>query len=83
MKYFYCENCGHKSTSITTLTSSSCKNHPNGNLKGKHSLYQGTEKSRYTCKLCGIPSSSIATLTMSSCKNHPNGALKGKHQPAL
>lgn len=83
MANFYCEYCGTKSSSVSSLTSSSCQRHPSGALKGKHSLYQGSEKPQYTCKYCGTHSSSISSLTSSSCQRHPNGALKGHHSPAL
>ncbi len=83
MANFYCEYCGTKSSSVSSLTGSSCSRHPNGAGKGKHSLYQGSEKSQYTCKYCGTHSSSLSSLTGSSCSRHPNGAGKGKHSPAL
>ena len=72
-------HCGTKATSVSTLTSLSCMRHPNG--KGKHQLYEGSEKSRYTCKYCGTGASSISSLTALSCMRHPNG--KGKHSPAM
>lgn len=34
---FYCEYCGVKYPSISSLTNGSCSKHPNGNYKGKHS----------------------------------------------
>ena len=83
MADYYCENCGQKNSSISGLTSGGCKNHPNGVFKGKHMLYQGTEKAKYTCKLCGTTNSSISGLTSAKCKNHPNGIFKGNHSPAL
>ena len=76
---FYCEYCGAKYSSISFLTSGSCPNHPDG--KGKHKLYEGSEKSQYSCKYCGAKYSSISFLTSGSCPDHPNG--KGKHAPAL
>lgn len=83
MANYYCEYCGRKASSVSSLTSSSCIRHPNGAGKGKHKLYEGSEKSQYTCKYCGKNSSSISSLTSSSCIRHPNGAGKGKHAPAL
>ena len=80
---YYCEYCGHKSSSVQTLTASSCPRHPNGPNKGRHSVYQGGEKSQYICKYCGHKSSTISTLTASSCPRHPNGPNKGKHAPML
>ena len=56
---------------------------PLGSNKGKHKLYEGSEKSKYTCKYCGNGYSSISSLTASSCSRHPNGSNKGKHSPAL
>ena len=65
------------------MTVSTCSRHPNGAGKGKHKLYEGSEKSKYTCKYCGNSYSSISSLTASTCSRHPNGAGKGKHAPAL
>jgi len=51
--------------------------------KGKHMLYQGSEKSQYTCKYCGTKATSISSLTASYCVRHPKGTNKGHHSPAL
>ena len=59
MSNFYCEYCGKKFTSIAQLTSSFCPKHPNGFSKGKHKLYEGSEKSQYFCKYCGKKFSSL------------------------
>jgi transcription elongation factor Elf1 len=83
MTNFYCEYCGTKSSSVSSLTAQSCGKHPLGNNKGKHKLYEGSEKSKYTCKYCGTSSSSIQSLTAQSCGRHPEGNNKGKHAPAL
>ena len=83
MANYYCEYCGHKSSSVSSLTSASCPRHPNGRYKGKHKLYEGSEKSQYVCKYCGYKSSSISSLTSASCLRHPDGNYKGKHAPAL
>ena len=83
MSNLYCEYCGKKFTSIPQLTSSFCPKHPNGFSKGKHKLYEGSEKSQYTCKYCGQNYPNIASLTASSCARHPSGSYKGKHAPAL
>ncbi|WP_300712403.1 hypothetical protein [uncultured Brachyspira sp.] len=80
---FYCEYCGAKYSSISSLTSGYCPKHPNGNQKGKHKLYEGSEKSEYFCKYCGAKYSSISSLTSGYCSKHPNGNQKGKHSPAL
>ena len=83
MANFYCEYCGQKYASVSSLTAGSCSRHPNGANKGKHKLYEGSEKSKYTCKYCGQSYSSLSSLTAGSCSRHPNGANKGKHVPAL
>ena len=83
MANFYCEYCGTKSSSVSSLTSGSCARHPLGANKGKHALYQGSEKPQYTCKYCGTKSSSISSLTSGFCARHPNGANKGHHSPAM
>ncbi len=83
MANYYCEYCGYKASSINSLTAGSCPRHPSGFGKGKHKLYEGSEKSKYTCKYCGYSASSISSLTGGSCPRHPNGFGKGKHAPAL
>ncbi|WP_432632841.1 hypothetical protein [Brachyspira sp.] len=83
MANFYCEYCGSKYSSVASLTASSCARHPDGSYKGKHKLYEGSEKSQYTCKYCGQNYSNLASLTASSCARHPSGNYKGKHAPAL
>lgn len=83
MPNVYCEYCGLKSNSVSNLTFNACPKHPNGQGKGKHSLYQGSEKAKYTCKFCGITHSTIAALTFNTCPRHANGAHKGHHEPAL
>lgn len=83
MANFYCEYCGSKASSVSSLTGNPCNRHPNGSGKGKHKLYEGSEKTKYTCKYCGTSSSSINSLTGNPCNRHPNGSGKGKHSPAL
>lgn len=83
MANFYCKYCGTKYPNVSSLTASSCHRHPNGAQKGKHALYEGSEKSQYVCKYCGTKYPSISSLTASSCPRHPNGANKGKHEPAI
>lgn len=83
MENYYCEYCGTKRSSVSSLTAHSCPKHPSGTNKGKHKLYEGTEKSQYTCKFCGTKRSSISSLTTHSCPRHPEGTNKGKHSPAL
>lgn len=80
---YYCERCGQRYGNVTTLTVGNCPRHPEGAYKGKHKLYEGTEKAKYTCKNCGQQYSSIQTLTSANCYIHPDGAYKGKHAPAL
>ena len=41
---YYCKYCGHKTTSVNSLTASLCQRHPNGPGKGRHALYEGGEK---------------------------------------
>jgi uncharacterized protein (DUF983 family) len=83
MANFYCEYCGSKYSSISSLTSGYCSRHPDGCNKGRHKLYEGSEKSQYFCKYCGRKYSSISSLTSGYCSRHPNGCNKGKHAPAL
>ncbi len=83
MANFYCEYCGTKYSSVASLTSYNCSRHPNGSNKGKHKLYEGSEKSQYVCKYCGTKYSSLSSLTSYNCSRHPNGTNKGKHSPAL
>lgn len=81
MANFYCKNCGQKYSEVKTLTATPCPKHPSG--KGKHELYEGSEKDKYTCKYCGQKYSDIKTLTSIPCPKHPDGSSKGKHSPAL
>ena len=83
MPKFYCANCGQSFSSVSALTACSCLRHPAGPNKGKHVLYEGSEKSRYTCKYCGQQFSAISSMTACSCLRHPLGPNKGKHSPAL
>ncbi len=83
MANYYCEYCGKKFPSVSALTSGQCTKHPDGMMKGKHKLYEGSEKSKYTCKYCGKTFPSIAAMTRGQCTRHPNGTMKGFHAPAL
>ena len=83
VQHFYCKYCGHKTTSVNSLTASLCQRHPNGPGKGRHALYEGGEKAGYVCKYCGLKSTSIASLTSSKCQRHPSGPAKGRHEAAL
>jgi len=80
MANYYCEYCGQRFSSVVSLTAGSCSRHPLGSGKGKHKLYEGSEKSKYTCKYCG---QTFSSMTAGSCSRHPNGVGKGKHAPAL
>ena len=80
---FYCKYCGHKATTVASLTSAMCIRHPNGPHKGRHALYEGSAKEKYTCKHCGMQFTSIASLTAAKCIRHPSGSHKGNHEPAL
>ncbi|MBQ6327449.1 MAG: hypothetical protein IJI35_00410 [Kiritimatiellae bacterium] len=44
VQHFYCKYCGHKTTSVNSLTASLCQRHPNGPAKDRHALYEGGEK---------------------------------------
>jgi len=77
MSKVQCKWCGTSATSVSALTVNSCQRNPN---KGKHELYEGSEKSKYTCKLCGTTATSISALTVNTCQRHPN---RGKHEVAL
>ena len=83
MANFYCEYCGFKFPTIQALTGTSCYHHPAGWNKGKHKLYEGSEKSQYTCKYCGAKFPTLQTLCGTTCSRHPSGVGKGKHAPAL
>ena len=83
MANYYCEHCGQKFSSISSLTANSCHRHPNGTNKGKHKLYEGSEKSKYLCKYCGQSFTTLSSMTANVCHRHPNGVNKGKHAPAL
>lgn len=83
MANFYCEYCGTKSSSVSSLTSGFCPRHPNGSSKGRHKLYEGAEKAKYTCEYCGRDASSISSLISGFCPRHPDGSNKGRYTPAL
>ena len=36
MANYYCEYCGSKFSSVSSLTAGNCLRHPNGSNKGKH-----------------------------------------------
>jgi C4-type Zn-finger protein len=67
----YCKKCGYESSSISDLTSRTCR------AGGKHEPYEGSKKSEYICKKCGYKTSSISDLTVRSCRNG------GNHEPAI
>lgn len=83
MANFYCEYCGQKYSSVSQLTGAYCFRHPDGGNRGKHKLYEGSEKSKYACKYCGQSFSSLSQLTGAYCFRHPDGGNRGKHAPAL
>ena len=81
---FYCEYCGRPFKSVSELTRAGlCTRHPDGPARGKHKLYEGTEKAVYTCKYCGAEARTIERLTSSFCVHHPKGHNRGRHAPAL
>ncbi len=79
----YCEYCGTGFPDVRNLTSGYCPRHPDGGNKGRHKLYEGGEKSKYTCKYCGLDRPTIASLTIAACPKHPKGKNIRKHSPAL
>ena len=61
---FYCKYCGHKASSVASLTASMCIRHPDGPHKGRHALYEGSEKEKYdTCPGIDIQHAYSATGT--------------------
>ena len=83
MAKFYCEYCGHEAPSVMVLLGQPCPKHIGGSNKGKHKLYEGSEKSQYTCKYCGSQANSIRNLVSQPCQKHSMGANMGRHAPAL
>lgn len=83
MANYYCEYCGHRFVDVRQLVSATCSRHPDGPNRGRHKLYEGTEKSKYTCKYCGHTFSSIMQMVGGTCAYHLNGSNKGGHAPAL
>ena len=83
MANYYCEYCGHRFPDVRQLVSGTCSRHPDGSNKGRHKLYEGSEKSKYTCKYCGHTFSSIMQMVGGTCAYHPKGSNKGNHAPAL
>lgn len=83
MANYYCEYCGTKYSNVINLTGGFCAKHPHGASRGRHKLYEGSEKSQYTCKYCGTNYTNLISLTAGFCGRHPDGANKGKHAPAL
>ena len=71
---FYC---------VQQLTNGLCPRHPDGSNRGKHKLYEGGEKKKYTCKHCGKEYPSIAAMVIGPCPRYPKGSNHGKHAPAL
>jgi DNA-directed RNA polymerase subunit RPC12/RpoP len=82
-KNYYCEYCGHKFPPVLSLTSATCARHPDGQNKGHHSLYQGSEKTQYTCKYCGHTFNYIMSMAGGTCPRHPKRVNKGYHSPEL
>ena len=83
-KNFYCEYCGQLFKSVSELMRAGlCVRHPDSPVRGKHKLYEGTEKTVYTCKYCGAEARTIDRLTSSFSVHHPAGHNRGRHAPAL
>ena len=83
MANFYCEYCGYKYPTVQSLVAQLCIRHPAGINKGRHKLYEGSEKSQYTCKFCGKTFRDIQSMVAQKCMRHPDGINKGHHAPAL
>ena len=83
MANYYYEYCRHLFVDARQLVSATCSRHPDGNNRGRHKLYEGTGKSKYTCKYCGHTFSSIMQMVGGTCAYHPKGSNKGAHAPAL
>ena len=83
MAYVYCEFCGQKFNSVSSMAGRKCTKHPDGVNKGFHKLYEGSEKSQYICKYCGMKFSSLSLLTYNTCSRHPNGVCQGRHAAML
>ena len=83
MAYGYCEFCGQKFNSVSSMAGRKCTKHPDGVNKGFHKLYEGSEKSQYVCKYCGQKFPAISSMAGRGCTKHPNGVNKGYHSPAL
>lgn len=81
--WYCCKYCGHKAASVGSLTGSACMRHPAGLGKGRHALYEGSQKDVYVCKWCGHRAGDVASLTSSKCRRHPDGPGAGWHEPAL
>ena len=77
MPNYLCKFCGTKMSSISALTTNSCSMNPN---KGKHVLYEGSEKAQYSCKHCGTKNSSFSALVHNSCSRNSDGKY---HEVAL
>jgi len=76
-QYHY-EYCGIMHAQISNLVATPCFRHPDGPNKGKHKLYEGTEKAHCNCIYCGTSTSSIANLTSIPCFRHPKDSKKRK-----
>ena len=83
MANYYCKYCGMMFHGVAQMTAYNCPRHPNGSNRGRHELYEGSEKSGYTCKFCGRIFPSIRIMTAYTCPRHPDGTNRGKHSPSL
>ena len=79
----YCKHCGLQRPTVSSLVSGPCPRHPAGANKGRHVLYEGSEKARYSCRYCGLERPAISSLVAGTCVRHPAGSHKGRHEPAL
>jgi DNA-directed RNA polymerase subunit RPC12/RpoP len=83
MSNHYCKYCGNKFISVYALTAASCGRHPDGCNKGKHALYEGSEKTQYICKHCGLKFPTIYAMTAQKCSRRQGTEKNKQHEPTL
>ena len=83
MAKVYCKNCGRSFPDVRAMAGGMCQYHPDGSFKGRHVLYEGSEKTKYTCKYCGRRFHDIHAMAGVKCQYHPDGSFKGNHSPEL
>ena len=74
-QHYYCEYCGKKFPDVRQLTSATCPRHPDGSNKGRHKLYEGSEKQEIT-RFIGIGNNpAVAIKTVKPEGSTPDGKL--------